>query len=79
MGHSDDFEFEFQNQGCKEIAGNYVQETIQGISFVTLSIEYRIWNPKSDTLTHKAGRDFKSFSLSRVTDDNGIQRHIIMF
>ena len=51
MGHSDDFEFVIKNNEYAEIAGNYGQETFQGISFEIFLMEYCIWNPDLDTLT----------------------------
>ena len=51
MGHSGDFEFTIRYNQCTEIAGNFGQETIQGISFEIFLMEYRIvniWNPDLD-------------------------------
>ena len=51
LGHSDDFEFVIKNNEYAEIAGNYGQETFQGISFEIFLMEYCIWNPESYNLT----------------------------
>ena len=60
LGRSDHFESKIQNQECKEIVQNYGRENIRWISFDIFLMEFRIWNPESDTLTLLPLRSEKS-------------------